>query len=621
MKRRARTRTAEPHTGVPARAASAAQRGAWLRAAVLTLLCVAVYANSLHGPLIVDDHATIEDNQQIRHLWSSDVLFPGRELPVAGRPVVNITFALNYAWGGFDVTGYHAVNVTLHLLCALLLFGIIRRTLDLPSLREPFNVQSANLAFAAALLWMVHPLQTEVVDYLTERTESVMALFFLLTLYASIRAREKTSWQAVAVVTCALGMASKESMVTAPVVIVLYDRIFLFASVRDTVRARWKLYAGLAATWALLVALLWPGPRSSSAGFSAGVSSWTYLLNQSVMIARYLRLTVWPTSLVVDYGMPQPLTLVDVAPYAALIVALVALTIAALVYRPKLGFLGAWFFITLAPASSIVPVATWVGAERRMYLPVAALIVLAVLAAARVRVPTRVRIAALVATAAVLVTLTVRRTEEYQSPLVLARTVLDRYPHARAHSWYGSLLIDAGQHDEGLRHLRLAVGGDSRAHYALGVTLIRDGNLDDGVSELQAFVREQPMLYEVISAREEMGKADVKLGKLADAEIQFRELVRMTPEYADAHGLLAEVLLKEGKALESIDQFSVLLKARPAFVDGLTNMAIALASLDRLDEAIVFFRRAVAAAPQNADVQRNLATALADLRARDRIVR
>ena len=595
--------------------------GVWLRAGALALVCVALYANSLHGPLIVDDHATIEDNLQIRHLWSTDVLFPARELPVAGRPVVNVTFALNYAWGGFDVTSYHVVNIALHLLCALVLFGLVRRTLNLPSLRDQFSDQSLNLAFAVALLWMVHPLQTEVVDYLTERTESVMALWFLLTVYASVRGLGSAAWQAAAVAACALGMASKESMVTAPVIVVLYDWAFCFDSIRAACRARWTLYAGLALTWAMLAALIWSGPRSSSAGFSAGVSAWTYLLNQTVMITRYLRLTVWPSPLVVDYGLPRALTLGDVVPYAALVVALLALTIAALVRRPKAGFLGAWFFITLAPASSIVPVATWVGAERRMYLPLAALMAIGVLAAARVRAPARLRIAMLAVVALVFATLTFLRTEEYRSPLVLAKTVLDRYPHARAHHWYGSLLVDAGQHDEGIRHLRLAVGGDPRAHYSLGVALIRDGALDEGVSELQAFVRDQPMLYEVISAREEMGRAYVRQGKLAEAEAEFRELVRMTPRYPDAHGLLAEVLLKEGRPLEAIDHYAILLQARPAFVDGLTNMAISLASLDRLDEAIVFFRRAAAAAPQNADVQRNLATALGDLRARDGIVR
>ena len=165
-------------------------------------------------------------------------------------------------------------------------------------------------------------------------------------------------------------------MVTAPLVVVLYDRVFVFDSFRDAIRSRRGLYAGLAATWAVLAALMWSGPRSAVGGFSTGISPWTYLLNQAQMIAHYLRLTVWPRSLVVFYGWPVALTLGDVLPYALLVTALLAATIVALVRAPALGFLGAWFFMTLAPTSSVVPIATEVGAERRMYLPLLALIVL-----------------------------------------------------------------------------------------------------------------------------------------------------------------------------------------------------------------------------------------------------
>src|SRR6185436_12269087 len=111
-------------------------------------------------------------------------------------------------------------------------------------------------------------------------------------------------------------------------------------------------------TWLITAALMWSGPRIHSAGFAAGVSPWTYLMNQTVMIARYLRLAVWPRSLVLAYGIPLPLSVGDVVVPALLIVGLLALTAVALVRRPLLGFLGLWFFVTLAPTSTIVPIAT-----------------------------------------------------------------------------------------------------------------------------------------------------------------------------------------------------------------------------------------------------------------------
>ena len=153
-------------------------------------------------------------------------LHPDRELPVAGRPLVNLSFAINYALSGLNTFGYHVVNVGLYLLCALLIFGVVRRTLMLPGLTERFGKQASNPAFAAALLWTLHPLNTEAVNYVTQRTELMMGFFYLLTLYAGVRAWNSTHasrWQAIAVASCAAGMACKESMATAPLMIVVYD--------------------------------------------------------------------------------------------------------------------------------------------------------------------------------------------------------------------------------------------------------------------------------------------------------------------------------------------------------------------------------------------------------------
>src|SRR5439155_24183062 len=175
------------------------------------------------------------------------------------------------------------------------------------------------------LLWTVHPLNTEAVDYLTQRTESMMAMFFCLTLYAGIRAAASDRpgrWESLSALSCALGMACKESMVTAPVIVVLYDRIFVFSSWKQAFGARRRLYAGLAGAWLVLAALNWSGPRSEVGGFSTGVSVWTYVLNQAVMITTYLRLVVWPRPLVVFYGWPLPLTLAAVWPHALAVVLL-----------------------------------------------------------------------------------------------------------------------------------------------------------------------------------------------------------------------------------------------------------------------------------------------------------
>ena len=607
--------------------------GLFIRSAAILLAGGIAYANSLGGPFIFDDRLAIVASPNIRQ-WSplSRVLLPVQESPVAGRPLVNLSFAIDYAIAGLDVRVYHLTNIAIHLLCALILFGIVRRTLESGGIALPF--QPADVACAAALVWTVHPLNSEAINYLTQRTESMMALFYLLTLYAGVRAlrsRRATWWQVLAVTACAFGMACKESMVTAPIMIVLYDRLFTFASLRHAFERRWPLYAGLAATWIVLATLEWTGPRVHSAGFASGVGSWTYLLNQMVMIPRYLYLAVWPRSLVLNYGWPRMVTIKDVWPGALATAASAACATIALMRWPKVGFFGAWFFITLAPASSVVPIATEVGAERRMYLPLAGLVVLAVVGAALVwgrvmpnawhadrtcKVPSRPsRYAATVLVLGLVVVLavwTIQRNRDYASPLSIARTVLARWPTGLAHRMVGTELLAAGgDQREALSHLREAVREDDpMARFSLGIELYREQKLDESIGQLQQFVRDRPMALEVIDAQIAIGRAFGLQNKWPEALEQFRRVLAMVPSHIEGRRLVAEALFTRRAFSEAAEAYGDYLKYGPDDVDALIHLGMSLASTERVDEAIGAFRKALAIDPRSAAVHRSLAYAL-----------
>ena len=232
-------------------------RGARWGAIVLIVLAVlAAYRNSFSGPFIFDDIASIVDNPTIRRLWPVSVPlwppFSGGQT-VGGRPILNLSLAVNYAWGGADVRGYHAVNLGIHILAALTLFGLVRRTLERAKLadgRAACPGRALPTALVVALLWALHPLQTESVTYIIQRAESLMGLFYLLTLYCFVRFTERGSsfvplrgtsadeeaggvvWAWLSVVCCLLGMATKEVMVSAPVIVFLYDRTFVSGTFR-----------------------------------------------------------------------------------------------------------------------------------------------------------------------------------------------------------------------------------------------------------------------------------------------------------------------------------------------------------------------------------------------------
>ena len=407
-----------------------------LIALALTAAGCWAYSTSFAGVFVYDDGLSIVENAHIKTLWPlTQAMSAPPEATVSGRPVASLTLALNYALAPVDardvmapvapgsppdaadrfarnIWGYHALNLVVHLCAGLVLFGVVRRSLV--QWHRPDH--STPLAFAAALIWLVHPLQTQAVTYVVQRVESLMGLFYLLTLYCAIRALDqgpaeargpaeaegpakagrhvqnrsapsspsyvvsgfpspglgtgsRTAWTIAAIAACTLGMGSKEVMVTAPILIWLWDVAF-----GVDVRRRRGLYAGLASTWLILILLVTMEHRPQSVGVNLGWTSWSYLETQAAVIVHYMRLAVLPAPLVFDYDWPRVRSLAEVWPQATALAALACAAAWGLVRHHPLGFLGAWFVLILAPTSSVLPIITEVAAEHRMYLPLAAVV-------------------------------------------------------------------------------------------------------------------------------------------------------------------------------------------------------------------------------------------------------
>jgi tetratricopeptide (TPR) repeat protein len=423
-------------------------------------------------------------------------------------------------------------------------------------------------------------------------------------------------------------MATKESMVVAPLAVLLYDRVFEYRSLRDALAARGGFYAALAATWVELGVLMWRWPRSTVG--AATVSSWTYLLNQAQMIVRYLGLTIWPQSLVIDYGLPRAIGPGDVVPQALLLVAMFAGTIIALARWPAFGFLGAMFFLTLAPTSSIVPIASEVGAERRMYLPLAALSVLAValgsllLDRLRKRWPARSRtltIAAVAASAAVAAALgarTVLRNREYATPTALWESVIARRPNGRARFSLATEYIGAGRHDEAIAQLREAINDYPDARAGLGAELVMQGRQAEAIGVLNVFIDDKPSQPNRIPARLLLGQALLSQGQLDAAASQFKAVLDLDPSSVPANqgmGIAARIqaarFLEQGKTAPAAVEAREALRRNPADAEAHNILGVTLASQGQLAPAIQEFQEALRIDPQNKSATTNLARAQA----------
>ncbi len=579
---------------------------------VLVAAGFAAYANSFSVPFLLDDTVSLVENPSLRHLWPlSDVLSPPEDTGVGGRPLANLSFALNYAAGGIAVRGYHLVNLGIHLLAALVLFGLLRRILAERTLAHlvPEDIR-APLALVVALGWLLHPLQTEAVTYLSQRTESLMGLCYLLTLYALIRLAETPSsrWFAVAVIACACGMATKEVMVTAPLMAFLFDRTFVAGSFRAAWRLRRWLYLGLASTWIILVFHL-SGITHRGVTYET-VTWWRYALIECGALLHYLRLAVWPSPLIFDYGPELPATVSDLIGPAVVIGALIALVAVALWRRPMVGFVGAWFFLLLAPTSSFIPIAGQPMAEHRMYLPLAALIA-AVAFAAGARWG-RNALLALAALAALGSFLTHQRNADYQTAASLWRDTLAKRPNnSRAHAALGEVLLRQNELPAAIAELNTALtldSNDAKAHNNLATVLQDTGHVDEAIAHYRASTRLEP---NVASTHYNLGNALLGLGRTAEAIIALARAVALAPTLAVAHGGLGNALVAAGRAPEAVAHYQEALRLDPNLAPVHFAFANLLAGANRFADAIPHYEATLLAYPDSPDVHFNLGTMLA----------
>ena len=505
------------------------------RRRILPLLLIAVgvlaYVTSLQAGFVFDDYARIVRNSRIRSLDD----LPGL-VTNTSRPLLKLSFAINYAFGGLEPVGYHAANLAIHLIAGLALYGVVRRTIAI-RYHEQVGAAGPWLAGATALLWLVHPLQTQAVTYVVQRGESLAGMLYLGTLYCAIRhvqASGRTTarriWLGAAVVASSLGMGAKEVMVTVPVAVWIYDFVFLARALPGRMRTRWPLHLGVAASWVVLFGFI--GPSNLFAGEFARPELETagrleYALSQPEILLHYLRLALWPHPLCFDYLWPVAGDWRQIVPSLVAILALLAATLWGLIQRSWLGFAGAWFFLVLAPTSSVHPIVD-LAVEHRMYLALAAPILVIVVGAHAILEPAGIRgrrcAAALVVMATlVLGSLTAMRNLDYRSPL---------------HLWQATVEVRPGS---------------PRAHYNLA-------------NELQQAMR------------------------LEEAIEEFRAALELEPR-SDVHNNLGLALLDAGRPAESMPHYREALALDPGNDAAHFNMALAHRALGQLDEAIAGFQR------------------------------
>jgi len=563
-----------------------------IRWPALLIVCPVLlsYSNSLNGAFMLDDWPNVLENPSIRSPWPPvDVLTPPQGTSVAGRPVVNLTFALNYAVSGERTWSYHLLNLLIHTTASLVLFGILCRTFISGPLCQRYGRHSTGLALAASLLWAVHPLQTQSVTYITQRCESLMGLFFLLTVYCAIRGWESPNriirWHTVSVLSCFAGVGAKETIAVTPILIFVYDVIFIHRTVKSALSKSWWLYSGY------FLCLIFLGFMVMGGGTTGGAigphSPLEYARTQSEVIIHYIRLALWTNPLCFDYAWPIAKTK-DVLPCLIAMIVLLGLSLWTLFRRRPLGFLYAWFFLILAPTSSFIPLPD-LAFEYRMYLPLAAITTGLVIAGYEIlkrisiyfpdsneeqrRVILIVNCFLLITSTFILGALTFLRNRDYRSETAIwADTIVKAPNNNRAYTNLACALTDAGRPQTAIHHFLQALEIEEQ-----------DAKTHNGLANAYSLI-----------------------GKFHKALVHYRRSIELDPDYAEAYYNMGKTLCELGEFERAISSFQKALQFNPNYADAHNNLGLVYAELGQVEKAIAHYRRAMSIDPRSVETLNNL---------------
>jgi Flp pilus assembly protein TadD len=592
----------------------------WRRHFLLILALVgaaiAAYSNSFAGAFLFDDEGEIVNNERIKSVDPVGLLRRN-----SSRPLVDLSLQLNYAAGGLRTWGYHAVNLGVHILAGLALFGLVRRLAGLKC-----DARRAEwFAFVVALAWLVHPLNTQAVTYVIQRSESMMGLCYLLTLYCFVRGAEgpemtpsrgdraSVIWWLAAVGCCAAGMACKGVMVTAPIAVGLCDYVFFSGHGQRRVPKRILLYTGLLASWLILMwlgvlggAIAAKGSPLATVGFGYGkMGAMEYLRTQAGVIPHYLRLVVWPAPLCLDYEWPVAKSFSEYGPQGIAVLLLLGGAIWGVFKKSPIGFAMAMFLLVLAPTSSIVPIKDVIF-EHRMYLSLAAVLCICVWVGHRMLSRAGLKRWEPVGASVVVLALgimTWQRNRVYQSTAVMWSDVLAQQPQsARAHTNLGHALFLEGNMNAAMEHFRLAIRERPQfvaAHYNLANLLSERGQRDEAIFYYREARKWAPheilsaiMLANVLTdqqkyedaateltagiakadpntAAEDLARAHFnlgntlgRLGRLDAAEGEYRRCLEIAPYHAKAHYGIGWTYQVRGRIKDAIAEYRISLSLR-----------------------------------------------------------
>ena len=552
----------------------------WLLVAGSLFLLFGAYAGTWRSPFLLDDYPSVVENTSIKSgPLSKEAFAPPVWSFTAGRPVLNWSFALNHSWTGNDPTGYRLGNLLIHAVNGALAFWVILEFLGRVGLKPEFG---GRIAAGAAALWLLNPVNTVCVTYISQRAESLMALFYLTSLGCTLRASRSrliSPWGVGACLAFCCGVLTKETIVTAPLVSAL---LFWFLPTRNDSPQVSRILRYLVIYAPGLILLLTFSVDTglfSRGGFGSLGWSWgEYLMIQARGWGEYVRLAILPTRLIFDRGT----TAASLSQFPVWIgfAGLLGFFLSSVAFarRKMAGVPATLFFVLLLPTTSFLPVIGAPIAENRLYLPL-------ICSSAAVTfliqsLSPRFFATVLASTTLLFCYLSYQRNLDFRSLESIWRDTITKAPlNHRAHGSLGAALLSNPEtFREGLQHLLESARLEPReaeTHYQIGIAHL---------------ARENSAL----------------------AELSLKECLRLQPSHAMAHAQLGLLMMRSGRVAESVPQLRKAVELRPERVDFRIALGASLYnSGDNISEAIACLEEAVRADPVNYEAWLHLGLARA----------
>lgn len=577
---------------------------------LLSSFSILLYLNTIHGKFVYDDFKIIVENSFIREwkyfpkIFTNDYFFISGEMSY--RPLVTISYFIDYAIWHLNPLGFHLTNIVLHTGNVILFYLFLSSIL-----------QNKKVIFLSTLFFVTHLLLVETVNAIGYREDLLSATFMLISLMYFIKSdnslsRENsqksrfTFFYTISLIAYACGLFSKEMAITLPALLplfIIFSKQRLWPSMVKRLKGIYTGYIAISLFYLIIRFIIIKNPLLKVDYQSGGF--WTNIFTMIKILASYIKLSFFPYDLNADYVVPLVKTPQEWSSILSItfIISVFIVFVILCKLRNILACWISWFLITLLPVMNIIPIGN-IMAERYLYIPVMGFCVVKGILIYRITDPTlsahAIRLRKVVQIALVLIMIggyggsIIHRNGYWRDELTLWTKTIQHSPNSqRAHCNLGNVYMESGLIERAQAEYQTALSinpQNANVHSNLGIIYSKQGMLDKAFAEYKEAIQ---LDNNYAQPHNNLGNIYFNLDQIDKAKREYEEALRIKPNYSHAHNGLGSVYDTIGELDKALEEFKKSLYYDNCYIHAINNLGINYAKRGQWNEAIAEFKRAI----------------------------